>query len=484
MLVFLSLEVRVGSVWKVLKWVLGIGLVLVIVCGTGLAFLYPRIKTMLEEQKLRGQGTAVITEASTRGTLVRTISAPGTVTPTNEVNISARVSAKIASLPFKEGSQVKEGDVVVELDSKDLAAAVAAAEARLLAEQANFKASESQYLSEEASLLGVKATYDKAVSDWERQQELFKSGDISKADLDAFKAELDRSKSQYQSRQVNLLSVKASVEAAGARVKIAEADLAQANENLSYGTIKSPITGYITQLNAKVGEVVVVGTMNNAGTVIMKIADMSEMLVKSRLAEIDAPRVKEGQRVQVLINGFGEKKFEGTLRRVGLQSKVNLADQTAYFEGEVLLFLGDEKRVLAGSTASVDIEVESIDNVVMVPSQAVLDKRVEELPKDIRESSLVDRDKTFAQVVFVKKDGKAVLTPVKAGGRNITRTAIEQGLEEKAEVIVGPFKALQELTNGANVRLQEEEKKSMGEEKQADGGGGGPPGGRGRRRGG
>lgn len=471
-----------GSVWKVVKWVLGIGLVLLLVCGTGAAFLYPRIKTMMEEQRLAGQGTAVITEASTRGTLVRTISAPGTVTPTNEVNISARVSAKIASLPFKEGELVKEGDVVVELDSKDLAAAVAAAEARLLAEHANYKAAESQYLAEEASMLGVKATYDKATSDWERQQELFKTGDISKADLDAFKAELDRSKSQYQSRQVNLLSVKASVEAAGARVKIAEADLAQSKENLSYGTIKSPINGHITLLNAKVGEVVVVGTMNNAGTVIMKIADMSEMLVKARLAEIDAPRVKEGQRVQVLINGFGERKFEGTLRRVGLQSKVNLADQTAYFEGEVLLLLGDEKRVLAGSTASVDIEVESIDNVVMVPSQAVIDKRVEELPKEIRENALVDRDKTFAQVVFVKKDGKAVLTPVKAGGRNITRTAIEQGLEEKIDVIVGPFKALQELTNGASVRLQEDEKKNMGEEKQADGRGG-PPGG-GRRRGG
>lgn len=465
-----------GSVWKVLKWVIGIGLVLLVVCGTGAAFLYPRIKTMIEEQRLQGMGMAVITEPSTRGTLVRTISAPGTVTPTVEVNISARVSAKIASLPFKEGEAVNAGDVVVELDSKDLQAAVAASEAQLLAAQANFKGAESRYLSEEALMLGIKSTYDKAVADWERQQELFKSGDISQADLDIYKAELDRTKSQHLSRVVNLQSVKSSVDEAGARVKIAEANLAQTKENLAYGTIRSPISGHITLLNAKVGEIVVVGTMNNAGTVIMKIADLSEMLVKARLAEIDAPRVKEGQRVQVVINGFGEKKFEGTLRRVGLQSKVNLQDATAYFEGEVLLLLGDEKQVKAGTTASVDIEVEAMENVVMVPSQAVLDKRVEELPKEIRESALVDRDKTFAQVVFVKKDGKAVLTPVRAGGRNITKTAIDQGLNADAEVIVGPFKALQELTNGASVRLQEDEKKNMGEKKQADNGG--PPSGR------
>ncbi|MFM9957033.1 MAG: efflux RND transporter periplasmic adaptor subunit [Phycisphaerales bacterium] len=470
-----------GSLWKVTKWVLGIGFILLLVCGGGAAFLYPRIKTMIDEQKLKGMGTAVITEASSRGTLVRVISAPGTVTPTLEVNISARVSAKIANLPFKEGDQVKQGDVVVELDSKDLAALVAASEARLLAAQADLKGAEAQYLSEEAAMLGVKSAFDKATSDWERQQELFTTGDISKAELDNFKAELDRTKSQFQSRTVNLQSVRATVEAVAARVKIAEADLTQSRENLLYGTIRAPIDGYITQLNAKVGEVVVVGTMNNAGTVIMKIADLSEMLVKARLAEIDTPRVKEGQRVQVVINGYGDRKFEGTLRRVALQSKVNMADQTGYFEGEVLLLLNGE-RVFAGLTASVDIEVESLDNVVMVPSQAVLDKRVEELPKEIRESPMVDRDKTFAQVVFIKKDGKAKLTPVKAGPRNITKTAIEQGLEENVEIIVGPFKALQELTDNANVRLQDDNKKEMGEEKQADSGG--PPGNRQRRRGG
>lgn len=462
-----------SSVWKVFKWVLAVGFILLLVCGGGAAFLYPKIKKAVEEQRLKGMGTAVIVETASRGTLTRTISAPGTVTPTNEVNISARVSAKISNLAFKEGAQVKAGDVVVELDSKDLAAVVAANEARLLAEQAALKSAESQMLAEEAAMLGVRANATKATSDWERQQELFKTGDISKADLDQFKAELDRTRSTLESRMKNLLSVQASVDAAAARVKIAEADLTQARENLNYATIRSPIDGYITQLNAKVGEVVVVGTMNNAGTVIMKIADLSEMLVKARLAEIDTPRVKEGQRVEVVINGYEDRKFEGTLRRVALQSKVSLSDQTAYFEGEVLLHLKGE-RVFAGLTASVDIEVEAVENVVMVPSQSVLDKRVEELPKEIRDSTLVDRDKTFAQVVFVRKDNKAVLTPVKAGARNVTKTAVLEGLDETAEVIVGPFKALQELTNGAGVRLQEEDKKEMGEDKQADSGGGGP----------
>ena len=447
-----------GQVWKVLRWVFGIGLLVLLVCGGGAVFLGPKIMKIIEDQRIKGQGTPVVVEKSNRTELVRTISAPGTVTPTQEVNISARVSAKIARLPFQEGAVVKEGDVVVELDSKDLAAQVAAAEARLLADRAGLKGFEAALMSDEAGIAGLKATYDKATADWERQEELFKSGDISKADLDVFKANLEQSRAALAAREASLNTSRANVEAAKARVLMSEADLTQSKENLGYATIRSPLNGNITQLNAKVGEVVVVGTMNNAGTVIMKIADLSEMLVKARLAEIDVPNVKEGQRVQVLINGYGDKKFEGTLRRVGLQSKVNLQDATAYFEGEILLHLNNQT-VFAGLTATVDIEIESLPNVVTVPSQAVIDKRVEELPLSVRDNALVDKDKTFAQVVFVKEGGKAKLRPVKTSARNVTRTAITAGLEPDVEVIVGPFKALSELTDDASVRLMGDEKK-------------------------
>ncbi|MBL0927700.1 MAG: efflux RND transporter periplasmic adaptor subunit [Phycisphaerales bacterium] len=443
-----------GKLWRVLKWTTGIGLAVLLIGGGIAVFLVPKVQQIMREQAEKARGEAVVVESASRGALVRTISAPGTVTPTTEVNISARVSARIAELPKPEGSTVKRGDVLVQLDAKELEAALAASEARLLADRSNFKAAEATLASEEARMLEVRATLDKATADFERQSGLYKSGDVSKSQLESFKADFERARAAYQSRAESLNTVRANVEAARARVLATEAEVKQSRENLSYATIVSPIDGFVTQLNAKVGEIVVVGTMNNAGTVIMKVADLSEMLVKARLAEMDVPRVKAGQPAKVNVNGFPDTEFRGTLRRVGLQSRTATGEQSTFFEGEVVLHLSGSQRVFAGSTANVDIEVETIENSVMVPSQAVQDRRVEDLPESIRlNDANVDRQRTFARVVFVLDGGKARVRPVKVSASNLTQTALAGGLEPGERVIVGPFKVLQTLTDGKDVRV-------------------------------
>lgn len=453
--------------WSVVKWILGLGAVALVVCGGAGVFLYPRIKEAIDEQQQRAKGKAVLVAAAAKGELVKVVSAPGTIKPKSEVEISARVAAKIEELPFKEGERVKAGDIVVKLDANELQASLAAAQAGLLADLAALKTAEAQFAAEEAGLIGVRASLTNARLEWERQQELHNSGDVSRADLDRAQAELDRQQSTYDARQAGIRGSKASVEASEARVKIAEAQVKRAQDNLEYTIIRSPIDGFITLLSVEVGELAVTGTMNNPGTVLMKIADLSEMIVKARIAEVDVNRVKEAQTAKVFINGFPDVTFNGVLRRVALESRSSAGDQTTFFEVEVVLQL-EGQAMFAGLSANVDIETETVQGVV-VPSQAVLDKRIEEMPRDIREgNSLVDQDKTFARVVYVFEDGKAKLRPVKVSGSNLTRTAITDGLAEGVQVITGPFRVLTELTHDSSVRLQDDEKKKEGEEAKSE----------------
>jgi len=104
-----------------------------------------------------------------------------------------------------------------------------------------------------------------------------------------------------------------------------------------------------------------------------------------------------------------------------------------------------------------------------VPSQAVLDRRVEILPPQVRESELVDRSRTFASVVYVLEAGKAKTRPVRAGVSDLTDTVILEGLEEGARVIVGPFRVLRDLEDGKQVSPESEDaiRANLGD--QADG---------------
>lgn len=399
----------------VLKWFVGVGLVLALVLGGAGVFLYPHIKKMIENSGGK-QGTEVRVLEVDRGRLVRTISAPGVVEPRNKISIAARVQAQIMELPFEEGDFVKEGDVVVRLDDRDLQAAVDSAEASLRAD--------------EARLAGAKASHVNAVAEWERTKALFESNDMSKSLLEAAEAELHRMES-------NLRAVEQNIEVARARA-------VQATENMRYATIIAPIDGRVVKLNRRVGEIVVIGTMNNPGTVIMDIADLSSMMVKAQVNENDVAPVKEGQTARIYINAFPNEVFEGTVEKVSLQETL-ARDNTKHYETEIVLHLPADRVIYSGLSANVDIEIETVEGVLLAPSQAVIDVRVDELPTGIETSPHVDRNKTFARIVYTLQDGKAIATPVQIGASDLTKTAILSGLDEGAEVIVGPWKALQQL---------------------------------------
>lgn len=442
--------------WNVIKWVAGISLVIAIIFGGAALFIAPKVMEAVEKQREANLGPEVEVAPASRGDLTRVVTAPGTVTAKLSVNISSRVSAEITKLPFEAGDEVRAGDVVVELDAKQYAAQLEAAKARLLSAEAQLRAAEANVFSEEAGLIGTESAYRKALADLERGQELHASGDISKADLDTLTSILDQQKASYEARKVSLNGVKANLEASRAMVEVSRADVTAAQEAVDYCVIRSPIDGVVTKVNSKVGEVAL-GTIQNLGSTILVIADLSEMLVRAAIAEVDVSKVNEGNQAKIYVNGYPDDTFQGIVRKVALENSVSLADQTSSFEAEIVMDLGDESRMFAGLTANVDIEVETISGLVLVPSQAVVDKRVDELPKEIRDTStVVEKDATFTQAVFILTGQEAKVRPVRVVAANLRWSAIELGLEPDDQVIVGPYRAIQQLADGKKVRIMKD----------------------------
>ena len=405
---------------RVWKWILALVAVVGLSCVGGAVYVYSSGKWE-EIRKGFGGGMAAtyvrLAEVK-KGDLVRTVSAPGRVEPRTKVDISAQVSARIIALPFRDGDAVKKGDVLVRLDAVDLAAALTSAQAQLKAE--------------EARLEGAKASLANASAELGRKRELFGSKDISRAELDVAEAEYQRSE--------------ASVSQAVASIDIARANIERAEKDLSNTVIAAEFDGVVTDLKAEVGELVVVGTLNNPGSVIMQVADLGTMLVRARVDEANIAPVAIGQRAKVFINAHPNVVFNGVVERITPLRQQD-TDGTAYFEAEVLLEVPEGMRLLSGLTANADIEVQTLRDVLKVPSQAVLDRLVEDLPAGAMANiPTADAAKKYARVVYVMgADGKSVAKPVGVGPSDLTDTVILQGLAGDEKVVVGPFKVLQEI---------------------------------------
>ncbi len=410
-------------------------LVVLTVCGGVLVAGGVAVMASPIGAKLRGAGdgadsaTVVTIEAAGRGDLSRTVSAPGSIEPRTLIKISSQVSAKVLAVPFREGEMVKAGDVVVRLDPQNLVATMDSAKAGLKAQ--------------EASLGGAEAGLILARLQFERLEGLLETGDTTQAELDAARA-------SYLQAKSNMLVTEQGIEQAKAQIERAQKDL----DNT---VISSPIDGVLTALNIEVGETVIVGTTNNPGSVIMEIADLSQMLLKAAVDEANIAPVKIGQDATVYIHAYKDREYTGKVTKIGLKRQVG-NDGTGTFEVEVVLDLAEGETLYSGLTASTDITVEHFYDEIVVPSQAVVDRRVEDLPKEIREGNeLVDIEKTFVRCVYRVIDGKTVVTPVAVGPSDLTTTVVTDGLEEGELVVVGPYRELVSIAHDQEVRDAESE---------------------------
>ena len=422
---------------KIVLIIVGLFATVTVVSGVVLVSVAP--EGLLKSFSPEPSRTEVRVQSATVEKLIETVSAPGEIEPLTKVDVSAEVSSRIEQLPMREGDEVKRDDIVVRLDDRNLKAGLKSSRAQREAERFRLR-------GEQATRVGIMTNLSFARRNLDRQTQLYDSGDVSRSNLD-----------DAQDRVANL---EARVEAITHSISVIESSLAAADANidraedaLTKTTIRSPIDGIVTKLNAEIGEVVMLGTMNNPGTVIMTVADLSRMILNARVAETDIAKIAEGQNAKVHINAYRDRVYNGVLRTIALQRTTEL-DGTGYFETEIELDLQGE-RIYSGLVANVDIEIAHHDGIV-VESQAIVERIVDDLPAEVRKNPLVDRRKRIINVVYRIIDGKAVCTPVERGPSDLTHSLLLKGVEAGEQVIVGPYKVLESIKHDQLVRLQDE----------------------------
>jgi HlyD family secretion protein len=174
--------------------------------------------------------------------------------------------------------------------------------------------------------------------------------------------------------------------------------------------------------------------------------------------EANIAPVRVGQEATVFVNAYPDREYRGVVRQIGLKRQVG-TDGTGTFEVEISLELSEGETLYSGLTASTDIAVERFFDTIRVPSQAVMDRRVDELPTETRDNPLVDRAKTFTRVVYKVVEGKTVITPVRAGASDLTGTQVLEGLAQGDVIVTGPFRALVNLKHDQAVRDEKLDKK-------------------------
>ena len=398
--------------------------------------------------------------------LLEFVSAPAELEPKSRVEISAKVSGRVEALPFKVGERVTKGDpnanppippsLIVRLDSKDLDSQLVGARARRAAQAATIESERARISGQKASMLGTAATLDQAKTQMERQKKLLETKDVSQYEFDQAQLKLDEFQAQYNAAKLALDAGDLNLKVLEHNLAAADAQIAQAQETVGYTTIVSPIDGVITRINAKVGEMVVTGMMNNPGTKILEVGDLSQMLAVAQVDEADVAKLQVGQKTRVFIDAYPNHEFKGTVYTIALSTDLS-RQGTKYYKTEILL--ESDQRLYSGLTANVDIETHKYENVLAVPSQAVMTREIDNLPLDIRDGSpYVDKSKTFATVVFRYSDGKAVITPVKIGPSNLTHTILEAGAEKGARLVIGPYKELEKLKHDQVIKDEREAK--------------------------
>ena len=431
---------------KLIWWAVAIIIVLFVSCR------------VIYKKSPKQASTTVRLETLQPGQLQEFISAPGGIEPKTKVEISARVSASIAELPFQEGEHVKAGDIVVQLDSKEYESRLKSIEASYKAQQAQTEVTKSQIAVRKAQLKGTKASLEQAKNDYQRQKQLLETHDISQSTFEQAKQKYEEIQSQYESAIEQIRTEELSLVVAQHNLDSQKAQIDEAKESLEYTIMRSPIDGVITRINKQVGEMVT-GSMNYSGTLIMTVADLSKMLLVAQVDEADIGKLAVGQEANIRVKAFWDHVYHGKVGHIALidgdPGNANSGNTTKYYRTEILIE-GDVSKLYTGLTADVDIFTRKHTDIIKVPSQAILTRKGDDLPADIRNNPLVDPNKTDATVVFRYIDKKAMATPVKIGPGDTTHIIIEQGLKAGEQIIIGPYKVLDSLMHDQPVRDEKE----------------------------
>lgn len=400
------------------------------------------------------KGIEVSVEKAQKRTIVETVSASGKVQPEVEVKISADVSGQIVELFVKEGAEVKKGDVLCKINPDLYITSLERMEATVNSSKANSANAKARLVQVKANFANVEASYI-------RNKKLFEQNIISKAEMDA-------SEAQFLGAKADVTGAEQNVSASDYNVSSTQASLKEANVNLTRTTIVAPVSGKISKLNVENGDRVV-GTMQMAGTEIMRIANLSEMEVNVDVNENDIVRISMGDTADIEIDAYNKKKFKGIVTEIANSANtVGLsAEQVTNFPVKVRILresyvdLVNKKDPNAspfrpGMSATVDILTETVFKALSVSIQSVTTRddttsfgNFKKKGKNDAKVVVVEKTSTtpltILEYVFISKNGKAELREVKTGVQDNNFIQIISGIEPEEEIISGPYSAVSKI---------------------------------------
>jgi len=412
----------------------------------------------------RVEGVTVNVETIKSRDLEALVSASGKIQPKKFVNISADTMGRVTNLAVEEGDRVEKGQFLLQIDPRNLRSAVQRTEASL---QAARSSADQLKLALESAKVALKQAQDA----YRRQQDLWKGGLTTKETLEKAEADLKMREADLRSQEQNVTTQQA-------RMQQESATLESARYDLSKVRIESPIKGIVTKRNIEEGETVVIGTMNNAGTVLLTVADMSIIEAEVEVDETDIPSVKFGQVAKVTIDAIPNKTFTGKVTEIGnspIATTGAAASSSQATNFKVTVQLDTEiAEVRPGFTCTAEITTATRKNVVSVPIQATTvremvvdekgdivrntepDKSKRPRPGAVQASELKPgQSRKELEGVFVVRDNKAQFGTVKTGIAGDKYFEVLGGLKEGDSVVVGPFASVRELNDGAAVKIEQ-----------------------------
>jgi HlyD family secretion protein len=383
----------------------------------------------------KGQALPVLSARVEHQDIVAKVTSNGKIQAENRVELSALVMGQIVNLAVREGDPVKKGDFLLQIDQNRAAAEEAGSDAALRAS-----------LNDRDT---ARATFEQAERDFERIRRNFEAHLVSEAEFQKARTAVDTASSTLESAQN--------------RVDQTRAGLNASRDALSKTTVRAPITGVVTTLRVKAGEVTVIGTMNNPGTQLMTISDMSTVQAVLMVDETDTPTILVGQKALLTIDAYPGRTFEGLVTEVGnspiLRDDTDLQGLTTTsdainFKVKVKV-LAPPPGIRPGFSVTADIITGSRAKVVAVPLAAVV---IRDSPKGEKNEAGLPRTE---EGVYAMRNGKAAFVSVKTGLTGDLMVEVLSGLRTGEEIITGPFKALRQVKEGDLVKpMSEKEKKA------------------------
>ena len=410
----------------------------------------------------RDKGLTVTTDVVKTRDLEAIVSASGKIQPKRLVNISAETAGRVVDLAVNEGDRIKKGQFLLQIDPKSL-------RSRVEGTAASLETAEGSLSQLRQSVETARVQVEQAQQNLTRQRNLWAQQLTTRETLEKAENDLRAAQSALQEREKQ-------VTAQGSRISQERATLDSARYDLTKVRMESPIDGIVTRRNIQQGETAVIGTMNNAGTVLLQLADMSVIQAEVEVDETNIPHVQLDQIAKITIDAIPDRSFKGHVSEIGnspIQAAAgSTATQATNFKVVVML---DEPvpEVRPGFTATADITTATRKDVVAVPIPAVAVRElvydangqiVKEPRTDKRRRTPVETVAAAAELkpgqtrkevegVFLVREGRAEFLPIKMGIAGDKYFEVLGGLKNGDQVITGPYNSVRTMADGDTVKV-------------------------------